>query len=96
VHPGWVLPEPRRRKCEASLRAQIVATREIVADEAQQLALVERQRGLAPSDALPCSRRVRSSRKARATLPALERDILPIPSQYPRPASVALGQPTHR
>jgi NodT family efflux transporter outer membrane factor (OMF) lipoprotein len=60
---------------EASLRAQIGATREIIAAEERQLELVERQRQLGAVARLPVLAQSTQVAQTRATLPPLERDL---------------------
>jgi len=60
---------------EASLRAQIAATREIVAAEAQQLELVQRQFELGGIARLAVVAQGTQVAQTRATLPPLERDL---------------------
>jgi NodT family efflux transporter outer membrane factor (OMF) lipoprotein len=60
---------------EASLRAQIEATREIIAAEEQQLELVERQRQLGAVARLAVLAQSTQVAQTRATLPPLERDL---------------------
>ena len=60
---------------EAALRAQIDATREIIAAEARQLELVERQRQLGAVARLAVVAQSTQVAQTRATLPPLERDL---------------------
>jgi NodT family efflux transporter outer membrane factor (OMF) lipoprotein len=60
---------------EAALRAQIDATREIIAAEARQLELVERQRQLGAVARLAVLAQSTQVAQTRATLPPLERDL---------------------
>ncbi len=60
---------------EASLRAQIQATREIIASEEQQLELVERQQRLGAVARLAVLAQSTQLAQTRATLPPFERDL---------------------
>jgi NodT family efflux transporter outer membrane factor (OMF) lipoprotein len=60
---------------EASLRAQIQATRDIIASEEQELQVVERQRQLGAVARLAVLAQSTQLAQTRATLPPLERDL---------------------